>query len=425
MNITQFNRRHLLRGLATAPVALAVPGAALAVMDEDKPLHDDLVMREIDLLPFADGIVCREDDLELALPLLRMPPAESAPLEQALMDLEATPGPNGDMSTYTVPMPPLVAPHSDAAMAFNLYLPEDGDDQLFEPSLIPGDLGLAVKPSPSYAAESQAASEYDKTVAKIYSDGKVRKKFDAQIARFEVHGIVRQNLPSCGGGNVIGLWMKVDLLGWILGSVNRWKTHSEGSLGYLESQPTSYQFTWTKPSMCGSGASNYEALYNGLKSLFERLFTEIAGLIGKALDRLLRLSASIASFIAKSLLRWVALPNPNPNPGTGGQKNQPPATGSFALSATSTSARVQRGRSVSYTLRVTPANGFNSDVRLTVAGSTGSTASISPPTVRRGNGNARLTLRTASTSPRGTHELTVTGTGGGLTQTLKLTLVID
>ena len=95
---------------------------------------------------------------------------------------------------------------------------------------------------------------------------------------------------------------------------------------------------------------------------------------------------------------------------------------SFTLAASPASRSVFRGSGTTYTLTVTPAGGFNSPVGFSITGvPSGATATFSPTSLP-GTGSSTLTLRTTSSTPRTTYNLTVTATGGGLTRTAAVSL---
>lgn len=96
----------------------------------------------------------------------------------------------------------------------------------------------------------------------------------------------------------------------------------------------------------------------------------------------------------------------------------------FSLSASPSSQTVTQGASPSYTITVTPTNGFTGTVALSAAGlPTGASASYNPASVTT-SGNSILTVTTTTTTP-GTYPVTVTGTSSGaLSHTASLTLVV-
>jgi hypothetical protein len=73
-----------------------------------------------------------------------------------------------------------------------------------------------------------------------------------------------------------------------------------------------------------------------------------------------------------------------------------------------------------------PVNGFAGDVGLSLSGLTSSQGSwsITPPTIAGGNDGATISVTTAGGLTPGSYPLTVTGTGGALTHTAALTLVV-
>ena len=98
-------------------------------------------------------------------------------------------------------------------------------------------------------------------------------------------------------------------------------------------------------------------------------------------------------------------------------------TPDFRLSASPASNTVTRGSSTSYTLTITPTNGFNGSVTLSVSGlpsRTTGTFSTNPAT-----STSTLTVTTRSKTPRGTSTLTITGTSGSLTHATTVTLVVQ
>jgi hypothetical protein len=100
----------------------------------------------------------------------------------------------------------------------------------------------------------------------------------------------------------------------------------------------------------------------------------------------------------------------------------PPSSPDFSLSASPSTQSVIRGAATSYTVAVTPMNGFTDPVTLSVAGlPTGATASFSSnPTPT----TSTLTIYTTATTKTGTFALSITGTAGTLTHTTTVTLQI-
>jgi len=103
---------------------------------------------------------------------------------------------------------------------------------------------------------------------------------------------------------------------------------------------------------------------------------------------------------------------------------QAPAPPDFALSVMPTSRTIKRGLSTTYTVTVTPANGFTGTVTFNVAGlGSGASAGFSPTSVTT-SGSTTMTVTTATNATRGTFALTITGTSGSLQRTTSATLVV-
>jgi len=100
----------------------------------------------------------------------------------------------------------------------------------------------------------------------------------------------------------------------------------------------------------------------------------------------------------------------------------PPPTPDFSLSATPASQSVVQGAGTTYTVTVTPTNGFNSSVSLRVSGlPVGATATFSPNPF---TSTSTLSVATTVSTPVGSYPLTITGTSGSLTRTTTVTLVV-
>lgn len=94
----------------------------------------------------------------------------------------------------------------------------------------------------------------------------------------------------------------------------------------------------------------------------------------------------------------------------------------FSISASPTSRTIRHGRSTTYTITITALNGFTGSVNLAVAGlPSGSSGGFSP------NPAATSSVLTVNTSGGtiGSFTLTISGTGGGKTHTVTVTLVLN
>jgi hypothetical protein len=98
-------------------------------------------------------------------------------------------------------------------------------------------------------------------------------------------------------------------------------------------------------------------------------------------------------------------------------------TPTFTLSATPSSRTVLRPGSTTYTVTITPSNGFSSSVSLSVSGLPGRTSTSFSPNPAASS--STLTVTTQSRTSRGTYTLTIKGTGGGLTRTTTVTFVVQ
>ena len=91
----------------------------------------------------------------------------------------------------------------------------------------------------------------------------------------------------------------------------------------------------------------------------------------------------------------------------------------FSVSATPSSQTVAPAAGTTYTVNVTPSNGFTGTVNFSVTGlPSGATANFTPASVA-GSGSTTLSVNTASSTPTGTSTLTITATSGTLTHTHK------
>jgi kumamolisin len=106
-----------------------------------------------------------------------------------------------------------------------------------------------------------------------------------------------------------------------------------------------------------------------------------------------------------------------------GSTTQTPA---FALSASPTPVSVVVGNTGTSTITSTVSGGFSSAVALTASGApTGVTVSFSPTSIASpGSGTSTASFVVASNTTPGTYPITITGTGGGLTETTSVSLTV-
>jgi hypothetical protein len=99
---------------------------------------------------------------------------------------------------------------------------------------------------------------------------------------------------------------------------------------------------------------------------------------------------------------------------------------SFTLTLGASKANVTAGGDMPITVSTAALTGFKSAVALSVSGlPKGVTASFAPTGIAApGNGSSKLTLKAASSTVANTYNLTVTGTGGGVTKTQPFTLTV-
>ena len=95
----------------------------------------------------------------------------------------------------------------------------------------------------------------------------------------------------------------------------------------------------------------------------------------------------------------------------------------FAISALPTSRTVTAGGGTTYSVSITPSNGFTGSVSLAVTGlPAGATASFNPNPAAT---SSTLTVTTSTTTSAGTSTLTITGTSGTLVHTTTAALVVQ
>src|SRR5882762_2482766 len=98
---------------------------------------------------------------------------------------------------------------------------------------------------------------------------------------------------------------------------------------------------------------------------------------------------------------------------------------SFSISASPSSQTVTRGNSTNYTATVAAINGFNGTVTLSVRGlPSNSSASFNPSSVA-GHGTSTMTVSTNASTSTGTFTVRIRGTGGGVTHSTTVQLVVQ
>lgn len=104
---------------------------------------------------------------------------------------------------------------------------------------------------------------------------------------------------------------------------------------------------------------------------------------------------------------------------------QASAKADFSLSASPASASVQQGQAATYTVTEQKVNSFNSSVGLTASNlPAGTTASFSPQLLDNKT-TSTLTLTVGAATAPGTYSnVKVTGSGGGLTHSITVTLIV-
>jgi hypothetical protein len=108
----------------------------------------------------------------------------------------------------------------------------------------------------------------------------------------------------------------------------------------------------------------------------------------------------------------------------------PPPPPTFTISISPSSQSVTRPTSgsvwASYLVTITPQNGFTSPISLTPGGSlTGLTVTASSPTFSSGHWTSTLKAAVTTSALKATRTLTVTATGGGVSQSASATIQIN
>ena len=99
----------------------------------------------------------------------------------------------------------------------------------------------------------------------------------------------------------------------------------------------------------------------------------------------------------------------------------------FSISASPGSQTVTTGGGTSYTASVSPSNGFNSTVSLSVSGlPSGAIGTFNPTSISGGSGSSTLNVTTSASTPAGTYTLTITGTSSSpsLSHSITVTMTV-
>jgi hypothetical protein len=97
----------------------------------------------------------------------------------------------------------------------------------------------------------------------------------------------------------------------------------------------------------------------------------------------------------------------------------------FSLSASPTSVSIAPGSGGSSTITSTVSGGFSSTVTLSASGQpSGVTVTFNPTGFNSGAGSSTMAITVAAGTVAGTYPITITGTGGGLTKTTSVSLVV-
>lgn len=102
----------------------------------------------------------------------------------------------------------------------------------------------------------------------------------------------------------------------------------------------------------------------------------------------------------------------------------PPVGNDFSMSVNPTTVTVQPGQSATATVGTQITQGSAQSVSLSASGlPAGATAAFNPGTIQSGN-SATLTITTATTTPAGTVQVTITGDGANADRTVQLRLTV-
>ena len=96
----------------------------------------------------------------------------------------------------------------------------------------------------------------------------------------------------------------------------------------------------------------------------------------------------------------------------------------FTISIFPSSQSITQGNSATYMVTLTPQNDFGSSISLSASNlPPGATYSFNPSSLTP-KGSSTLTINTSSSTPVGTYTITITATGGGITHTENIKLIV-
>jgi len=96
----------------------------------------------------------------------------------------------------------------------------------------------------------------------------------------------------------------------------------------------------------------------------------------------------------------------------------------FSISATPSSRNIAPGNGTTYSVNVSPLNGFDGTVSFSVSGLPGGAIGSFSPTSVQGSGSSTLSITTPGGTSTGSYPLTITATSGNLTHATQVTLVV-
>jgi subtilase family serine protease len=102
-----------------------------------------------------------------------------------------------------------------------------------------------------------------------------------------------------------------------------------------------------------------------------------------------------------------------------------PVSESFSLTAKPKALSLAPGKIGKSVITATPVGGFSATISLSASGQpTGVTVVFKPASISGGSGSATMEIKVGTSAKAGTYKITVTGTGGSLTETTTVTLKI-